>query len=478
MYYDYFSKTTQKRGKQYFEQNRVFSLEGKDNRYSALILGMQPYHTTLTLNAKGNIVQASCDCPYAQDGYRCKHEAALYFALEERLLQNNSQFFDVKHVFKKYRRTTYNDYMLHNRFMKEFNEYIKIITAFDKKNQLDITNFQKVIDDLIDLAYPGVYKRKLLEKAFHTYTKLNMYYKETVKWLDQCFISENHLIYKEYFLEILYLLEVKDQIHILKNALLKRKDNELFDDYIDIVEKYNLNIKSCLNKLQQYENLDIYNYEIIKDLVKNQQIEEAKNIYQKLLKNKRIKNKFYQTQMESMVIKEKENSFFKYMLARCDYFNYEMVVFYYHELENFYGDKWQKYNDQFIQNMKQKCDRNDYYYILIITKNVKAFICDLIDNPDFDIFKNYKNHIKEYDKESYMFLYVDCMLDKVQYIKSSREYDELIYDIRTLFDDINDQLVKHEIAQLFIEKYPKRKKIKEIFDRYLSLEGEKNEIRY
>ena len=28
---------------------------------------------------------SSCDCPYAIEGKHCKHEAALYFAIEDRL---------------------------------------------------------------------------------------------------------------------------------------------------------------------------------------------------------------------------------------------------------------------------------------------------------------------------------------------------------------------------------------------------------
>ena len=30
-------------------------------------------------------MSATCDCPYAIEGKHCKHEAALYFAIEERL---------------------------------------------------------------------------------------------------------------------------------------------------------------------------------------------------------------------------------------------------------------------------------------------------------------------------------------------------------------------------------------------------------
>lgn len=166
------------------------------------------------------------------------------------------------------------------------------------------------------------------------------------------------------------------------------------------------------------------------------------------------------------------------MLKRCDYLHYESVILYYRELENFYGNEWEIYKDKFIEYVKKYCDSVDFYYVLIMTNNVKLLIYELMEMPDFDIFCNYQNYIKEFDKESYLFLYVDCLLNKVQYIKSAKDYDELNYNIRKLFDDVNDQLVKQEIAQLFVEKYPKRKKIKEIFDRYLSLEDKEYEYKY
>ena len=46
-------------------------------------------------------MSATCDCPYAKDGHHCKHEAALYFAIEERLPKDEQQYIDIKCFIKK-----------------------------------------------------------------------------------------------------------------------------------------------------------------------------------------------------------------------------------------------------------------------------------------------------------------------------------------------------------------------------------------
>ena len=129
-----FSKTIQQRGKRYFQDNKVFSITNHRNHYHAPVLGKEAYSVNLTLNDNTNIVQASCDCPYAKDGNRCKHEAALYYALEERLLENTKQYNDFKKIYKRIYRDSYNDYICHNRFMKEIKSYVSRLISLKKMN--------------------------------------------------------------------------------------------------------------------------------------------------------------------------------------------------------------------------------------------------------------------------------------------------------------------------------------------------------
>ena len=97
----FFTDTILERGKKYFEQNRVFSINQKDDQtYTAIVLGSEAYHTKITLDEHYNVMSATCDCPYAKDGHHCKHEAALYFAIEERLPKDEQQYIDINALLK------------------------------------------------------------------------------------------------------------------------------------------------------------------------------------------------------------------------------------------------------------------------------------------------------------------------------------------------------------------------------------------
>ena len=47
----FFTDTILEREKKYFEQNRVFSVNQKDDKtYTAIVLGSEAYHTKITLD--------------------------------------------------------------------------------------------------------------------------------------------------------------------------------------------------------------------------------------------------------------------------------------------------------------------------------------------------------------------------------------------------------------------------------------------
>ena len=71
----FFTDTILEREKKYFEQNRVFSVNQKDDKtYTAIVLGSEAYHTKITLDEHYNVMSATCDCPYAKDGHHCKQD--------------------------------------------------------------------------------------------------------------------------------------------------------------------------------------------------------------------------------------------------------------------------------------------------------------------------------------------------------------------------------------------------------------------
>ena len=109
----FFTDTILERGKKYFEQNRVFSVNQKgDQTYTGIVLGSEAYHTKIIVDDTNQVIDAICDCPYAKDGHHCKHEAALYFAIEERLPKDEQQYIDINALLKRVRARSRSSYMI------------------------------------------------------------------------------------------------------------------------------------------------------------------------------------------------------------------------------------------------------------------------------------------------------------------------------------------------------------------------------
>ena len=73
------------RGLDYYESGNVTSLEcEEDDLWVASVEGSVDYTVTVSLSDEGEILDTECDCPYEWSEY-CKHQAAVFFALRERL---------------------------------------------------------------------------------------------------------------------------------------------------------------------------------------------------------------------------------------------------------------------------------------------------------------------------------------------------------------------------------------------------------
>lgn len=80
---EYFSPRILERGKEYYRNHHVISLESIGNgSYEAEVEGSEIYTVFAELKADGEVLDLSCDCPYEWEEF-CKHEAAVLYALRE-----------------------------------------------------------------------------------------------------------------------------------------------------------------------------------------------------------------------------------------------------------------------------------------------------------------------------------------------------------------------------------------------------------
>ena len=72
------------RGYDYYIEGRVQSVVQSEGKVSAIVEGTEDYNVAIWFgNGNMNVERMECDCPYAEDGSHCKHEAALLYLLDD-----------------------------------------------------------------------------------------------------------------------------------------------------------------------------------------------------------------------------------------------------------------------------------------------------------------------------------------------------------------------------------------------------------
>ena len=78
-----FSTANLQRGREYYKKNKVRSLIQDGDLYYASVEGTEEYEVQIRIQGD-RIDFMSCECPYAQDGNRCKHMAATLYEIAAR----------------------------------------------------------------------------------------------------------------------------------------------------------------------------------------------------------------------------------------------------------------------------------------------------------------------------------------------------------------------------------------------------------
>ena len=78
----FFDNHILERGRTYYLEGRVHDFKSDYNVIEAFVEGDLSYHVVIR-HKSSQMTQLLCDCPYAKEGHRCKHEAALLYAYRE-----------------------------------------------------------------------------------------------------------------------------------------------------------------------------------------------------------------------------------------------------------------------------------------------------------------------------------------------------------------------------------------------------------
>ena len=162
-----------KRGRDYFRRGHVVNLyEKTDMNWRAEVDGTYKYAVVIELNEDGEVMDSSCDCPYDWEKY-CKHEAAVFFALQEVIndqrktvkketatLQQLLQTKNKEELIQLILDLSSNNSRIYNQLLREENQLendVKsvekiILYHIDKAKDNGFINYSKVLE-----ALEGVY---------------------------------------------------------------------------------------------------------------------------------------------------------------------------------------------------------------------------------------------------------------------------------------------------------------------------------
>ena len=71
------------RGREYYKKNKVRSLIQDGERYYAAVEGTEEYQVEILIQ-DSEVTEMQCECPWAEKGNTCKHEAATLYEIVAR----------------------------------------------------------------------------------------------------------------------------------------------------------------------------------------------------------------------------------------------------------------------------------------------------------------------------------------------------------------------------------------------------------
>lgn len=478
-----FSSTIYERGRQILQQGKIEITKQTPEEYNARAFGNDTYTLTAHLQ-KGKVIRMSCDCPYAQKGLNCKHEAALYqFILlntkkektekkksiqaqkenkspeqviddlykslksirnskqkrEQFILSINELFRDeMNQALKKYDRDIF----------KRWFSYVKAASDYFYENFWYQNNWLVIFEDSIKqlMNKNEQYRKQAIEvmakyKREFSCRDLDQSVSNLVKRL-----SENEQIYYElYTLESAPKDEQEERLfEILLNA--NHKKSDIFFKYLEIFNQYK------------------YYFSYVFIYVLSFPKEQAMILYEEY---KKKKGKDYRLEA---ILYQDENSIKKlYSTLAFDMKNRPLEILLLRKLMNLYGEKWVEVCQNFYKQVEQKHNPKTINEIIYSVDDWQYAGIQLLDNKGNRYKRNYLELVEDKDVDLYKHV---CLQEFIQKIKSDKK--EYYYWFENIYRDFRYEHTNQDVlealtyAKQYFSSQPEIvEKINEQLDRFI-----------
>lgn len=187
--------TILQRGKKYYKDGAVLSIEEDEGDWTAEVEGSDCYQVTVTILAGEEIGDYYCDCPY--DGDTCKHIAAVLFTIREEI----ENLIEVPQSQKK---VNHFESLLSKINIDEYRAFVK---HFAGKNKDFKTAFELFFADKDDMVNIGEKYAELVEKVFKKhaphgfieYRSANAFMRDIGKFIGDAYNQIKRKNYKDAF---------------------------------------------------------------------------------------------------------------------------------------------------------------------------------------------------------------------------------------------------------------------------------------
>lgn len=457
----YFSKKVLERGYDYYLDGRVQEIEFENGIYFATVQGNYNYCVQIEPLPNGKY-DMYCDCPHAQDGYNCKHMAALMYEITNTKQHSNHNEIILKQI--------------ENCSQKEINEFLSGI-LYDNPSLYQ--NFRMKFHLLTKEEKHNAIKKELLSiKMYNFYYDYNgslQYYVQLIDFMKKYLpglINEED--YSFSFDLIQQIIKKIGFIYTYRTEQEYEKMIQTLYEYLDkLITKTHSTLKEYIfNQLFELTRLDHmycrdefidYLYSRFNDVEYIELKEEiAKDQFNEIIGENRTRALYWLKKYLNIVsdlskVKELCEQYIEYKEIRNEYIDYLFE---------------HKYDEECIQVLKKWMEQNPKEYSLKLKELYKRMNLQeeymqclfqiLVEyEGDIPILNEYKNNFTEKEwlnKRNKLFLLSTSNPNHPEFLKEEKLIDELFeYVQKTSFLILQkyEDILKKDYSNECIQMYEK-----------------------
>ena len=143
-----FKRQILERGYEYYQKGKVEILHYSEDTLEAVVSGTEDYNVSI-YSEDGEIEDMYCDCPYADDENKCKHMAAVLYALEELHEISEHDTDDINDLINEASPELMKEFLIKSMTYDEDLKYKFIRFLKARRKEISISEYKEHLDYLI-----------------------------------------------------------------------------------------------------------------------------------------------------------------------------------------------------------------------------------------------------------------------------------------------------------------------------------------